>query len=300
MGTSQTHVNRAHRPPADRIVLAIEERRGIVLDAIRAARARITLSLFRCTDQEVLSELKAAVDRGVAVEVLVTSRAGGGKRRLRRLWKELEATGAAVHAYTDPVVKYHAKYVVVDDGPALIASLNFTRKCFERTCDAIVVTYDPEVVAGLRELMAADCDRCPLPDMVTGRLIVGPERARRQLTALLASATERIQVIDPKASDPQLLALLAAKRAEGVAVDLYGSKTLNGMKSHGKIMLIDGKTAVVGSLALTVRSLDNRREVAVLVTDPDAVAAVAGFFSSLRAPDLAAAAPAALPGEAPC
>ena len=41
-----------------------------------------------------------------------------------------------VWAHTDPVVKYHAKYLVADDGPAVVASLNLTRKCFERTCDA--------------------------------------------------------------------------------------------------------------------------------------------------------------------
>ena len=37
------------------------------------------------------SELKAAVDRGVAVEVLVTSRAKGGKKKMAKLWRALEA-----------------------------------------------------------------------------------------------------------------------------------------------------------------------------------------------------------------
>ena len=55
-----------------------------------------------------------------------------------------------MQAYTDPVVKYHAKYLVADEGPAIVASLNFTKKCFRKTCDALVVTHDPAVVAGLR------------------------------------------------------------------------------------------------------------------------------------------------------
>jgi hypothetical protein len=29
----------------------------------------------------------------------------------------------------------------------VVASLNLTKKCFRKTCDAIVVTHDPEVVA---------------------------------------------------------------------------------------------------------------------------------------------------------
>jgi len=104
-----------------------------VLGVIRGARARIWLSLFRCNDDAVFTELTAAAARGVAVEVLVTSRASGGQKKIAKLWRALERTGAVVHAYTDPVVKYHAKYLVADEGPAVVASLNFTRKCFQKT-----------------------------------------------------------------------------------------------------------------------------------------------------------------------
>ena len=168
----------------DRLVSAVEDRRAVLLDVIRSARRRITLSLFRCNDEEIIAELAAAAARGVLVEVLVTSRAKGGRKRKQKLWRALERTGASLRAYTDPVVKYHPKYLVADEGPAVVASLNFTRKCFRKTCDALVVTHDPAVVSDLRRLWTADRDRQPMPDDLTERLIVGPERARRQFTAL--------------------------------------------------------------------------------------------------------------------
>ena len=203
--------------PADRLIVSIEQRRDAVLDVIRQARQRITLSLFRCNDDEVFAELAAAVRRGVAVDALVTSRAKGGKKKLAKLWSTLERTGAAVKPYTDPVVKYHAKYLVADDGPALVTSLNFTKKCFRKTCDALVLTYDPAVVSGLRRLMEADCSRLPMPANISERLIVGPERARRQFTDLIESARTSIRVIDAKLSDPDLVAMLNEKRAGGLA-----------------------------------------------------------------------------------
>src|SRR5207249_3944719 len=116
------------RPP-DRLVAAVDERRAALLDVIRSAHRRITLSLIRCNDDAVFEELANAVGRGVSVEVLVTSRAKGGKKKMAKLWSRLEQTGAALHSYTDPVVKYHAKYLVADEGPAIVASLNFTKKC---------------------------------------------------------------------------------------------------------------------------------------------------------------------------
>ena len=64
-------------------------------------------------------------------------------------------------------MKYHAKYLVADEGPAVVASLNFTRKCFRKTCDALVITHDPAVVAGLRQLWTADRDRRPMPEDLT-------------------------------------------------------------------------------------------------------------------------------------
>src|SRR5258708_375916 len=179
----------AVRPvPPDRLIVSVDERRAALLDVIRRARHRITLSLFRCNDAAVFEELTAAVARGVMVEVLVTSRAKGGRKKMAKLWHALEQTGASLHLYTDPVVKYHAKYLVADEGPAIVASLNFTKKCFTKTCDALVVTHDPAVVSDLRRLWLPDCRPLPLPTDLARRPIVGPEPAPRPFTPLVEGA----------------------------------------------------------------------------------------------------------------
>ena len=268
--------------PPDRLVVSVVERRPALLGVIRQARSRITLSLFRCNDDAVFEELTAATARGVSVEVLVTSRARGGQKKMAKLWRALEQTGASLHSYTDPVVKYHAKYLVADEGPAIVASLNFTKKCFKRTCDAMVITHDPAVVSDLRRLWTADCGRLPMPEDLTDRLIVGPERARRQFTSLIEEARTSIRLIDAKLSDPDLVSLLNAKRAAGMTVEIFSAKRLGGLKSHGKIMLIDDRTVVVGSLALAALSLDFRREVAIVVTDASAVAEAVELFGTVR------------------
>jgi cardiolipin synthase len=284
----------------DRLITAADERRTALVDVIRGARRQITLSLFRCNDDQVLEELAAATARGVAVDVLITSRAKGGKKKIEKLWRALEKTGATVRAYTDPVVKYHPKYLVADEGPAIVASLNLTKKCFRKTCDALVVTYDPAVVSGLRRLWTADCACETMPDDLTDRLIIGPERARRQFTALIEQARTSIRLIDAKLSDPDLVSVLNARRAAGLTVEVLSSKRLGALKSHGKIMLIDDRVAVVGSLALAALSLDFRREVAIVVDEPAAVAVVAELFRALRAMTQEPREAAGAPGEVLC
>ena len=288
------------RPVRDAIVTAPGDRREVVVTAIRQARERLALSLYRCNDQAIFDELKQARARGVQVDVLVTSRSGGGRKRLRKLWRALEATGVSLHPHADPVVKYHAKYLVADDGPALVASLNFTRKCFAKTIDAIVVTHDPDVVSGLRSLLTADCGHEPMPEQLSPRLIVGPERARRQFTSIIAQASSSVRMIDRKASDPALMALLQTRSSEGVRVELYDAKRLCGLRSHGKIMLVDDRLAVIGGLSLNPMSLDFRREVAVSVTEPAAVAEVAGLFAIVAASEAAKVPPPITRGDAAC
>jgi cardiolipin synthase A/B len=268
--------------PVDRLITAVDARRPAILDVIRGARRQITLSLFRCNDPAILDELAAATARGVAVDVLVTSRAKGGRKKIEKLWRALEGTGAAVRAYTDPVVKYHPKYLVADEGPAIVATLNFTKKCFRKTCDALVVTHDPAVVDGLRALWTADCARAPLPDSVSERLIVGPERARRQFTALIDQARQSIRLIDAKLSDPDLVSVLNARRAAGIDVEVFSGRQIGALRSHGKIMVVDERTVVVGSLALAALSLDFRREVAIVVNEPGAVSEALELFQTVR------------------
>jgi phosphatidylserine/phosphatidylglycerophosphate/cardiolipin synthase-like enzyme len=272
---------RKHQP--DRLILAVEERRGVILDVIRKARRRLILSLFRCNDEAIFNELAYAVDRGVSVEVITTSRAKGGRGKLEQLREALDQTGATVKTYNDPVVKYHAKYILADDGPAIVASLNFTRKCFRKTCDGIVITHDPVIVNDLRRLMEADAAGQKMPAEVSDRLIIGPERARRQLTGLIEQARSSIRIIDAKLSDPELVSLLRSRRAGGLTLEVFDSRRLGNLKSHGKIMLVDDAKVVVGSLALAALSLDFRREVAIVVDEPSAVANAIELFRQLSA-----------------
>ncbi|PWU12044.1 MAG: hypothetical protein C5B51_01490 [Terriglobia bacterium] len=269
--------------PPDRIVLAVEKRRDAVLEVIHSARRRLLISLFRCTDFAVLDAIAEALHRKIEVRLLLTPRARGWEKRLKELGAYLESMGAQVRRYADAVVKYHAKYIVADDGPALVGSLNFTGKCFGVTCDFILITHDAGLVSGLQNLFETDwlAPHSTFPAGISERLVVGPDRARAQLTALLASARRSIHIIDHKLADPAIGALLKAKKAEGVKVEVLGAGQLGGLLPHGKLILIDGHTASFGSMALDALSLDFRREVAVIVKDPRCVRKLKDFHRFL-------------------
>ena len=254
-----------------------------MLDIIGGARERLVLSLFRCNDFGVLDALAAALERGVKVEAILTTRAKGGKKRLRKLWEALEEIGAVVHRYADPVVKYHAKYLVVDGRRALVATLNPTKKCFTRTWDFVLTTEDRAVVRSLSALFSLDASgKRVLPrHRLSPRLIVGPEGARARMRALIMSARRSIEILDHKLSDPDLVALLRDRRAQGITVSVIGRQPTGPLVPHGKLIIVDQSRAVLGSMAMSALSLDFRREVSLVVEKPAIVRELQSFYQEL-------------------
>jgi phosphatidylserine/phosphatidylglycerophosphate/cardiolipin synthase-like enzyme len=266
---------------ADRLVFAVEQRRAAFLEAIRSARSCLRLSMFRCNDFHVMDALGEALGRGVSVELLLTRRAKGWEKKIRNIGLYLESMGTRVNRYALKGVKYHAKYLVVDSRSALVASLNLTRKSFDRTADFLLATEDDETVGSLCRLFEHDANSpaSPLPDNLSARLIIGPDNARDRFRDLIGSARQSLQIIDHRISDPEMLALLERKRAEGVTIEVFGKGALASHKSHGKAMVIDGAVAVVGSISLSTPSLGSRREVSIVIDDEECVAQLRGFLT---------------------
>ena len=296
---------RKARAPARRVagtrketlILDPAERKAALLRVIAGARRRLVLSLFRCDDFTVLDALANALERGCEVEAILTKRAKGGKKRLKKLWGALEEMGAIVTRYGDPVVKYHAKYLVADESMAIVTTLNPTRKCFSRTWDAVLVTQDPSVVRGLLALFRADTTGAPLPSRrpISRRLIIGPERSRAEMRALIAGANHSIRILDHKLSDPDLVGLLRERRNDGIIVSVIGKQPMGAIEPHGKMMIIDERRAVLGSTALSTLSLDFRREVSVVIHQPALVKQLNVAYQALSA--RAGAAASRLPGD---
>jgi cardiolipin synthase len=267
-------------PARDRLVIEPAQRRRTVVGLIRSARRQLVLSIFRCNDAAVLTALAAAVERGVRVQAIVTGRAKASADDLDRLCAWLIAHGVTVLRHTAST-KYHAKYMVADDATALVTSMNFTTKCFERTCDFLLVTTDAEVTGGLAALFAADWTggAAALTPTQQRRLVVGPDHApRNRFAALLLGARRRIRILDAKLADPFMRQLLEARRRSGIAIESKRRKDLRPLAAHGRLLVVDDDVAVVGSFALSTAALEERRELAVITREPAVLRALDVFW----------------------
>jgi cardiolipin synthase len=257
--------------------LIIQPEAGLapVVKTIKRARRTVDLAIFRIDREEIEKALGAAVQRGVRVRVLVAHTNRGGEGRLRKFEQRMLEAGVTVTRTGDEFVRYHGKYMIVDDTLHLFA-FNLTTADTTRSRSFGVSTKDTSAVREALTLFEADCSRQPFGPKKSP-LVVSPETAREALTSFVKGARRQLLIYDVNIQDPAFVKLLKAQAAAGVDVrvigkfkgagDAIGVRPLKSLRLHARGIIRDGSRAFVGSQSLRRPELNQRREVGVVITN---------------------------------
>jgi cardiolipin synthase len=260
------------------------------LAAVAEAQGRVWVEMYLLTDDAAVEALVAARARGVDVRVLLEPSPYGAETANEAAFAALAQAGVDVRWLQMATGLVHAKLLLIDQR-VWISTANLTGAGLDRNREYLVLDPDAGDVERAAALWQRDAIGAPAP---TGepatRLIISPIDARSRLTALVDGARTSIALEVEELSDSEVVARLIAARARGIAVSvvvptgtdragatsaaaarLAGSgvevRASGGPPLHAKAMTVDGAVAYVGSVNLTRASLDDNREVGVLVTD---------------------------------
>lgn len=248
-----------------------------VVQAIRGAKRTVDIAIFRLNRTEIERALAAAVQRGVRVRALVAHTNRGGENRLRKLEQRLLASGVMVSRTADDLVKYHGKYLLIDDCLHVLG-FNYTTNDTKRSRSFGVQTRDRRSVKDAMRLFECDLTRKTYECSLRSPLIVSPLNARETLLKFVAGARKRLAIYDARLQDPAFLNVLRERSAAGVQVQVIGRaprleagtqvRMLTTMRLHVRAVIRDGTRAFVGSQSLRRLELDRRREVGLIITNP--------------------------------
>jgi phosphatidylserine/phosphatidylglycerophosphate/cardiolipin synthase-like enzyme len=246
-----------------------------LLQAIRHAKTKIDILIFRFDRAELEKALEAAVARGVVVRALIAHTNRGGDKILRKLELKMLAAGVIVARTADDLLRYHGKMMIVDD-ELYVLGFNYTKLDIEKSRSFGIVSKDPKLIKEACSLFEADSTRQAYTPQYD-RLVVSPESARRILAEFIGVAKKQLLIYDAKVSDRAMLKLLQARVKEGVEVRVLGktgknatgieARKLPGLRLHVRAIIRDGSAAFVGSQSLRKLELDGRREVGIIVSD---------------------------------
>jgi cardiolipin synthase len=247
-----------------------------VVRAMRRAKESIRITIFRCDLPEIEKALAAAAGRGVAVNALIAQTNRAGEKQLRKLEQRLLGYGITVSRTADDLVRYHDKFLVVDDRVLFVCGFNFTRLDLSKRRSFAVVTRTRRFVSEAIALFEADATRQDYTGKVAD-FVVSPLNARARLEKLISKARESLRIYDPSAVDPALLRLLKKKADEGVDVRILGIVGRSGgelraaklpeLRVHVRAILRDDRELFIGSQGLRTLELDRRRELGLVLRE---------------------------------
>jgi cardiolipin synthase len=271
------------------------------IDAVDKAKKSIRVKMFLFSHPGLIEAVIRATNRGIDVRVMLNPARRSGKTENTATAKRLKAAGVDVKDSNPAFDVTHEKSMVIDDRVAFVQSLNWDVKNLEGTRDYAVVTDDKREVAEVTEGFEADWKRRPYKVTDRNLMIWCSGNGRERIAKFIDSAKKTLFVQNERYQDQVIIERLVRARERGVKIhvmarpphklskqkltegvgglrilDDVGIKVhkLKHLKLHGKMLLADGKKAIVGSINLAPGSFDSRRELAIEVKAPEVVRAL--------------------------
>jgi cardiolipin synthase len=259
-----------------------------LLAAIRGAKKRIDIAIFRADRKDIENALNAAAARGVKVTALIAHVNRGGADNLRKLEIRFLEAGVIVARTADDLVRYHDKFLLIDRRVLYVLSFNYTHLDIDHSRGFGIITTNAAWVREGIKLFGADCTRSTYKSG-TDSFVVSPANSRKVLGAFLRRAKKQLLIYDPKISDKEMLRILQERAKAGVEIRIIGkvganfqfdSQRLARQRLHTRTIIRDGRQAFIGSQSMRPAELDSRRELGLIIHDAKAVKKLADIFEA--------------------
>jgi cardiolipin synthase A/B len=275
-----------------------------VYHLIKGARHSIDVTMYEFADTTAEHDLAAAARRGVRVRVILDQHERGENSAA---YSYFQSDGVTV-TWSSPDYRYtHQKTVVVDGTEAVIMTANLTSEYYSTSRDFLVVDSGYADVAAITAVFNADFAHRAVRPGDGNDLIWSPTDAQDKLLGLINGATSSLRIYSEEMGDTTIEDALirAAHRgvdvqicgedesgeydsaysrlaSAGIHISYYSSST--GFYIHGKVVEADYGTShakiFIGSENFSGTSLNDNRELGLIITDHTVMSAVASTFAA--------------------
>jgi phosphatidylserine/phosphatidylglycerophosphate/cardiolipin synthase-like enzyme len=292
--------------PSTAGALIIEPNAGFspVYNLIGHARSSIDMTMYELSDSTAESDLGAAAKRGVDVRVVLDQKE---KSSNDSAYDYLRSHGVKV-VWSSPQYEYtHQKTLVVDGSEAVIMTANLTSQYYATSRDFLVTDTSRPDVDAISAVFDADFAHHSITPSDGQDLVWSPTDSQDKLLALINGAQHSLRIYSEEMGDATIEKALiaAAKRgvdvqvcsensdgeydsdfselaAGGVHISYYSSST--GFYIHGKVIEADygtsGAKVFIGSENFSSASLNDNRELGLIISNRSVMSAIASDFST--------------------
>jgi len=288
--------------PATGLWLITEPAAGIapVIRFISSARHSVEVVMYEFEDRSIERALAGDAARGVDVRVLLNGGYyGDGFPENEAADTYLRAHGVAVRWTPRTFALTHQKSVEVDGRAAMVLSFNFTPQYYASSRDFGVIDTDAADVHAIQATFAGDYSDHPVSAPGGDDLVWSPG-AQGALVGLIDSAHSSLEIYNEEMAAASVVRALSAAARRGVDVRVvmtedsswnenFAKLTAAGahvhlfaesapLYIHAKMVLADGREALIGSENFSSTSLDRNRELGLLISSPAILSSLQATF----------------------
>jgi cardiolipin synthase len=275
-----------------------------VYNLINGAKRSIDVTMYEFSDTTAEHDLAAAARRGVHVHVILDRREQSENSAAYSYF----GSHAVKVTWSSPKYRYtHQKTLVVDGSRAVIMTANLTSQYYTTSRDFLVVDTNRADVAAITAVFNADFTHTAVRPGDGSDLAWSPTDSEGKLLGLINGATSSLRIYSEEMGDTTVENALirAAKRGvdvqvcgenesgeydsaysrlarAGIHISYYNSPT--GFYIHGKVIEADYGTAhakvFIGSENFSNTSLNDNRELGLIISSHAVMSAIAGTFAS--------------------
>lgn len=281
----------------------------VITGAIKSASKSVWLEMYILSDRNVIRALEEAANRGLDVRVMLEPHPFGGGTSVTRTLDELKAAGVKAQ-FTSPDFKLtHEKGMIIDGSTVFIMTSNFSRSALggssrgTRNREYGIIDNNAQDVQAVITIFSADWNQTPA-QFSDANLVVSPVNSRSVFLSLIGSAQHNLSIEAEEMNDSAIEQALANAASHGVQVNIIlpapgGSASDSNSQGiaairqgnitvredpqlyiHAKIIVVDGIKAFVGSENISTQSLDQNRELGILVSDTNVLGTLQSTFQT--------------------
>jgi hypothetical protein len=270
---------------------------------INSATSSINMTMYELRDTTVETDLVNREKAGVNVRVILDQ---AEKSVNATAFSTLQAGGVNVTYSSTAFTFTHQKTITVDNRESFISTGNLDSTFYSTSRDYGVFDTDTADVAAVVAVFNADFAKTTITPSDGDDLVWSPTDSQTRLLALINGAQHTLDVEQEEFSDTALVNALVAAEKRGVTVRVVvespssyttelneitaaGGKVTgytdpNGFYIHAKAIVADYGTATakifLGSENFSDNSLNDNRELGLIITDPAVMTGVETTFNA--------------------
>ncbi|HEY5005382.1 MAG TPA: phospholipase D-like domain-containing protein, partial [Ktedonobacteraceae bacterium] len=253
----------------------------------------------------VITALESAAKRGLDVRVMLDPDPYGvGTTEPAQTLSALSKAGAQTEDASSSFTYTHEKGMVIDGKTAYIMTCNFTLAALggsssTKNREYGIIDTETTDVKTVLGIFNADWKRASYT-LTDDDIVLSPVNSRSDFVALINTAQSSLKIEAEEMQDSSVEQAIVNAQARGVTVQVIlpspasgntaGITTLkNGGVSvfedtsyymHAKLIIVDGTEAFVGSENISTNSLNNNRELGLLISKANVITTLASTFST--------------------